>query len=49
MKRLYALTNPISMILDKPAEEFTRADLIRVIEEKTSNGSPFTKPLSTAS
>jgi len=34
MKQHYALTNPISMILDKPAEEFTRADLIKVIEEK---------------
>ena len=34
MKQHYALTNPISMILDKPAEDFTRADLIRVIEEK---------------
>lgn len=35
MKRHYALTNPISMILDKPAEGFTRADLIKVIEEKS--------------
>lgn len=34
MKQHYALTNPISMILDKPVEDFTRADLIRIIEEK---------------
>jgi glutamine synthetase len=34
MKQHYALTNPISMILDKPVEDFTRADLVRVIEEK---------------
>ena len=25
----YALTNPISLIVDKPREEFTREDLIR--------------------
>ena len=30
----YALTNPISLIVDKPREEFTREDLIRVIEER---------------
>ena len=30
----YALTNPISLIVDKPREEFTREDLIRVIEAK---------------
>src|SRR5512142_1984394 len=30
----YALTNPISLIVDKPREQFTREDLIRVIEEK---------------
>ncbi len=30
----YALTNPISLLLDKPREDFTREDLIRVIEEK---------------
>jgi glutamine synthetase len=30
----YALTNPISLIVDKPREEFTREDLIHVIEEK---------------
>ncbi|HYG98471.1 MAG TPA: glutamine synthetase family protein [Terriglobales bacterium] len=28
----YALTNPISLIVDKPREEFTREDLIKVIE-----------------
>ncbi|HEU5400964.1 MAG TPA: glutamine synthetase beta-grasp domain-containing protein, partial [Terriglobales bacterium] len=30
----YALTNPISLIVDKPREEFTREDLIRVIQER---------------
>ncbi len=30
----YALTNPISLIVDKPREEFTREDLIKVIEER---------------
>jgi len=30
----YALTNPISLIVDKPREQFTREDLIRVIEQK---------------
>jgi glutamine synthetase len=30
----YALGNPLSLILDKPATDFTRADLIRVIEAK---------------
>lgn len=30
----YALTNPISLIVDKPREQFTREDLIRVIEER---------------
>jgi glutamine synthetase len=30
----YALTNPISLMVDKPREEFTREDLIRVIEER---------------
>jgi glutamine synthetase len=30
----YALDNPISLLVDKPREEFTREDLIRVIEEK---------------
>jgi glutamine synthetase len=28
----YALSNPISLLTDKPREEFTREDLIRVIE-----------------
>ena len=30
----YALTNPVSLFLDKPASEFTRADLVKVVEEK---------------
>ncbi len=30
----YALTNPISLLLDKPREEFTREDLVRIIEEQ---------------
>jgi glutamine synthetase len=30
----YALANPLSLILDKPASEFTRADLLAVIESK---------------
>ena len=30
----YRLENPISLILDKPREDWTRADLVRVIEEK---------------
>ncbi len=30
----YSLTNPISIIVDKPRENFTRNDLIKVIEEK---------------
>lgn len=30
----YALANPISLIVDKPREEFTREDLIYVIESK---------------
>jgi glutamine synthetase len=30
----YALTNPLTMILDKPAAEFTRADILKVIETK---------------
>lgn len=30
----YSLTNPISLIVDKPREDFTRNDLIKVIEEK---------------
>jgi glutamine synthetase len=34
MKQRYALTNPISSIVGKAREEFTREDLIRVIEER---------------
>jgi glutamine synthetase len=34
MDQYYALTNPISKIVDKPREEFTRADLLKVIAEK---------------
>ena len=34
MVERYALTNPLIEFLDKPAEEFTRADLMRVIVEK---------------
>jgi glutamine synthetase len=34
MNHTYALTNPLSTILEKPREEFTREDLINVIEEK---------------
>jgi len=30
----YALDNPISLLVDKPREDFTREDLIRVIEER---------------
>jgi glutamine synthetase len=33
-QRSYALTNPISLLVDKPREDFTREDLIRVIETK---------------
>ena len=34
MSEGYVLTNPISLIVDKPREDFTREDLIRVIQEK---------------
>jgi len=34
MKREYALTNPLSLFLDKPAKDFTRSDLLRVLEER---------------
>ena len=34
MKQRYALTNPISSILGKSREEFTREDLVKVVEEK---------------
>ncbi|MEK9136876.1 MAG: glutamine synthetase, partial [Bacteroidota bacterium] len=30
----YALTNPLSLLLDKPPTEFTREDLISIIEQK---------------
>ena len=30
----YALTNPLSLLLDKPAADFTRADLLKVIETR---------------
>ncbi len=30
----YALSNPLSLLLDKPAADFTRADLLKVIETK---------------
>jgi glutamine synthetase len=30
----YALTNPLTLLLDKPAAEFTRADLLHVIESQ---------------
>src|SRR5512135_943658 len=34
MKNSYALTSPLSLLLDKAPREFTREDLIHVIEEK---------------
>ncbi len=34
MFQKYALTNPISVIVDKPREDFTREDLLKVIVEK---------------
>lgn len=34
MEQSYSLTNPLSTMLEKPREEFTREDLITVIEEK---------------
>jgi len=30
----YALTNPLSLLLAKPAQEFQRADLLKIIEKK---------------
>jgi glutamine synthetase len=30
----YALANPLSLLLDKPAADFTRADMLKVIESK---------------
>ena len=32
--RSYALVNPVCAIVEKPRTELTRADLVRVIEEK---------------
>ncbi len=34
METQYALSNPLSLLLDKPREDFTREDMIKVIEEK---------------
>jgi len=34
MATTYALTNPLSVLLDKPREQFTREDLVEVIERK---------------
>jgi glutamine synthetase len=34
MNQNYALTNPVSLILDKPRTDFTREDFLRIIEEK---------------
>lgn len=34
MDKSYALINPISLILNKPPTDFTREDLIKIIEEK---------------
>jgi glutamine synthetase len=34
MKQHYALVNPLSQLVDKPREDFTREDLIRVIKEQ---------------
>ncbi|MGD2246260.1 MAG: glutamine synthetase family protein, partial [Candidatus Aminicenantes bacterium] len=31
----YPLSNPLCSLLDKPAEEFKRADLLKIIEQKT--------------
>jgi glutamine synthetase len=41
MKTNYKLTNPLSILLDKTREDFTREDLIRVIEEKGINKITF--------
>jgi glutamine synthetase len=30
----YALTNPLSLLLNKPADQFQRADLLKIIEKK---------------
>lgn len=34
MDASYALTNPLSLLLNKPREDFTREDMIKVIEKK---------------
>jgi glutamine synthetase len=34
MKQQYKLTNPVSLLVDKGREEFTREDMIKVIEER---------------
>ncbi len=34
MEHAYSLTNPLSIILDKPREDFTREDFLSVIEQK---------------
>jgi glutamine synthetase len=34
MKHDYALTNPLSLILDKQRKDFTRDDLVRLLEER---------------
>jgi len=34
MKSTYALTNPLTKILDKPRQDFTREDLLKVIQDK---------------
>jgi glutamine synthetase len=34
MQSAYALTNPLSVLLDKPREEFTREDLVKIIETR---------------
>ncbi|MCU0411857.1 MAG: glutamine synthetase beta-grasp domain-containing protein, partial [Bacteroidetes bacterium] len=34
MSTSYALTNPLSVLLDKPREQFTRADLLKIIESQ---------------
>jgi glutamine synthetase len=30
----YALSNPLSVIIGKPAEDFQRADFLKIIEQK---------------
>lgn len=33
-KTAFALTNPLSLLLDKPSSQFTRSDILRIIEDK---------------